>query len=108
MWCFDKKNLPLDYCTALQKFYKYTIDEYDPFPCFFTPESESEISFSPTHLDFAPRIAYVDENVAPESTPIYLGIWFLITILGGSVSYIILASFLRIFTDIEQVFGFKF
>ena len=32
---------------------KYTIGEYDRLLCFLAAESESEISFSPTRLDFA-------------------------------------------------------
>ena len=31
---------------------KYTIDKYDCFLCFLAAESESDIRFSPTGLDF--------------------------------------------------------
>ena len=50
------------YCdTALQKkiILKYTIDEYDHFLCLFAAESNSDIRFSPSRLDFA---AHEDTN----------------------------------------------
>ena len=42
----------LDY-TALQKKFKYTIDECDHFYVLLVTESESDISFAPSRLDFA-------------------------------------------------------
>ena len=40
--------------TALQKkFSKYTIDECDHFLCILAAESESDINFAPSRLDFA-------------------------------------------------------
>ena len=32
---------------------KYTIDEYDNFLCFWAAESDSDIRFPPSRLDFA-------------------------------------------------------
>ena len=34
-------------------FLKYTIDEYDHFLCFLAAESNSDIRFPPSRLDFA-------------------------------------------------------
>ena len=47
--------------------------------------------------------AYLDENVNPKMSPIYLGIWFATTFLGPGLGYIIGGSFLRQFTNVELV-----
>ncbi|XP_065648193.1 solute carrier organic anion transporter family member 4C1 isoform X3 [Hydra vulgaris] len=46
--------------------------------------------------------AYLDENVSPNKTPIYLGAWFAATTLGPGVGYIISSIFLRRYTNINQ------
>ena len=43
--------------TALQNFFflKYTIDKYDHLLCSLAAESDSDIRFPPSRLDFAAR-----------------------------------------------------
>ena len=47
--------------------------------------------------------AFLDENVSPRASPIYLGIWFASTMLGPGLGFVIGSSFLKIFTNIKQV-----
>ena len=47
--------------------------------------------------------AYMDENVNPKVSPIYLGIWFATTFLGPGLGYAVGGTFLRIFTDLKVV-----
>jgi len=46
---------------------------------------------------------YLDENVSPRATPIYLGIWFCCTMLGPPIGMIAGGMFLKIYTDIDAV-----
>ena len=47
--------------------------------------------------------AYLDENVSPKNSPIYIGIWYGMMILGPSVGFATASGFLQQFTDVEQV-----
>ena len=42
----------LQFCVT-EKYLKYKIDEYDHFLCFLAAESESDIRFASSRLDFA-------------------------------------------------------
>jgi len=52
--------------------------------------------------------AYLDENVSPKNSPIYIGIWFAMMIMGPSVGLATASGFLQEFTDVEQVSRFIF
>ena len=47
--------------------------------------------------------AYIDENVTPKASPIYLGTWYATTLLGPGVGFLIGGYCLTHFTDIELV-----
>ena len=47
--------------------------------------------------------AYMDENVNPKVSPIYLGIWFATTFLGPGMGFAVGGAFLRTFTDLKVV-----
>ena len=47
--------------------------------------------------------AYLDENVSPKSSPIYLGIWFAMSMFGPGLGFLVGSNFLRVYTDIKQV-----
>ena len=47
--------------------------------------------------------AYIDENVSPKASPIYLGVWFTTTMLGIGIGAIVGGSFLKYFTNIDMV-----
>ena len=47
--------------------------------------------------------AYLDENVSPESSPIYLGIWFAVSTFGPALGFLVGGNFLQVYTDIKQV-----
>ena len=53
-------------------------------------------------------VAYLDENVNPKQSPIYLGVWFASTFLGPGLGYVIGGLFLGQFTNIELVNIFSF
>ena len=47
--------------------------------------------------------AYLDENIAPKSFPLYLGIWSIIQFMGPGIGYIVGGKLLSIYVDIKQV-----
>lgn len=47
--------------------------------------------------------AYLDENVNPKSSPVYIGVWFATTFLGPGVGFALGGMFLRTFTDLQLV-----
>ena len=47
--------------------------------------------------------AYLDENVNPKVSPIYLGIWYATTFLGPGLGFAIGGTFLKKFTDLSLV-----
>jgi MFS family permease len=47
--------------------------------------------------------AYIDENVHPKASPIYLGVWFATTIMGPGLGFIVGGSILSIYVDINLV-----
>lgn len=49
---------------------------------------------------------YLDENVNPKVSPIYLGIWFATTFLGPGLGFAVGGTFLKTFTDLKLVSGF--
>ena len=46
---------------------------------------------------------YLDENVNPKMSPIYLGVWFVSVFLGRGMGYAIGGSFSRFFTNLALV-----
>eukprot|EP00794_Sanderia_malayensis_P000574 gene574-1233_t len=50
---------------------------------------------------------YLDENVNPKVSPIYLGFWFATTFLGPGLGYIVGGTFLNIFTNGKMPDGMK-
>lgn len=46
--------------------------------------------------------AYLDENVSPKNSPIYIGIWYCTLILGPSIGLGSAASFLKEYTNTGQ------
>lgn len=48
---------------------------------------------------------YLDENVSPRASPVYLGIWFASTMMGPGLGFVIGGSFLRTFTNIDEPEG---
>ena len=47
--------------------------------------------------------AYIDENVHPKSSPVYLAVFFSLTLLGPGLGFISGGSLLNIYIDITQV-----
>ena len=47
--------------------------------------------------------AYLDENVHPKSSPIYLAVFFACTLLGPGLGFISGGTLLNIYVDITQV-----
>ena len=45
--------------------------------------------------------AYLDENVSPKNSPIYIGIWYGMIILGPSVGFSAAAGFLNEYTNMD-------
>ena len=50
--------------------------------------------------------AYLDENVNPKVSPIYLGIWYSTTFLGPGLGFTLGGTFLKLFTDLKLVSKF--
>eukprot|EP00794_Sanderia_malayensis_P000568 gene568-1226_t len=50
---------------------------------------------------------YVDENVNPKVSPIYLGFWFATTFFGPGLGYIVGGTFLNVFTNGKMPDGMK-
>ena len=50
------------------------------------------------HLVF-PGVTYIDENVGPESSAFYLGVFYTMAIVGPALGYSIGGQFLNIHTD---------
>ena len=50
--------------------------------------------------------AYLDENVNPKMSPIYLGVWFVSMFLGRGLGYAVGGTFSRTFTNIALVSSF--
>lgn len=48
--------------------------------------------------------AYIDENVAPKSAPMYLGVWFVAVFFGPGIGYVAGGSLLNIWVDLIQVY----
>jgi len=47
--------------------------------------------------------AYIDENVHPKSSPVYLAVFFSLTLLGPGLGFIGGGSLLNIYIDITRV-----
>lgn len=47
--------------------------------------------------------AYLDENVSPKNSPLYIGIWYGMLILGPSVGFSTASGFLGQYTNIGEV-----
>jgi len=47
--------------------------------------------------------AYIDENVHPKSSPVYLAVFFSLTLLGPGLGFISGGSLLNIYIDVTQV-----
>ena len=47
--------------------------------------------------------AYIDENVHPKSSPIYLAVFFASSLLGPGLGFISGGSLLNIYVDVTQV-----
>lgn len=50
--------------------------------------------------------AYIDENVHPKSSPIYLAVFFASSLLGPGLGFISGGSLLKIYVDVTQVTRF--
>eukprot|EP00794_Sanderia_malayensis_P000569 gene569-1227_t len=50
---------------------------------------------------------YLDENVNPKVSPVYLGVWFATTFLGPGLGYIVGGTFLKMFTNGKMPDGMK-
>ena len=50
--------------------------------------------------------AYIDENVHPKSSPIYLAVVFASSLLGPGLGFISGGSLLKIYVDVTQVTRF--
>ena len=48
--------------------------------------------------------AYLDENVSPKNSPLYIGVWYGMLILGPSVGFSIASAFLGEYTNLGEVF----
>lgn len=48
--------------------------------------------------------AYIDENVHPKSSPVYLAVFFSLTLLGPGLGFISGGSLLNIYIDVTQVY----
>lgn len=46
---------------------------------------------------------YLDENVAPKKSPLYIGVWYATTLLGPSTGYFIAGNFLSQWVDVNEV-----
>lgn len=46
--------------------------------------------------------AYLDENVHPKSSPVYLAVFFSMTLLGPGLGFVLGGSLLNIYIDITQ------
>lgn len=47
--------------------------------------------------------AYIDENVNPKVSPIYLGIWYVCTSFGPGIGFVAGGSLLNVYVDLIQV-----
>ena len=47
--------------------------------------------------------AYIDENVHPKSSPIYIAVWFAATILGPGMGFLVGAPMLSVYVDLKLV-----
>ena len=47
--------------------------------------------------------AYLDENIDPKMSPLYVGFWFTSTFIGPGLGYIVGGAFLKLFTDLSLV-----
>ena len=47
--------------------------------------------------------AYLDENVSPKNSPLYIGVWYGMLILGPSVGFSTASGFLGQYTNIGEV-----
>lgn len=45
---------------------------------------------------------YLDENVSPKNSPLFIGVWYLMTILGPSVGLMSAGAFLQKFTNMDK------
>ena len=52
--------------------------------------------------------AYLDENVSPKNSPLYVGIWYGMLILGPSVGFSTASGFLGQYTNIGEVINVFF
>ena len=52
---------------------------------------------------FSLGAAYLDENVSPVNSPIYIGTWYLCTFLGPALGYFIAGKMLNSYTNIGIV-----
>ena len=48
--------------------------------------------------------AYLDENVSPKNSPLYIGVWYGMLILGPSIGLGTAAGFLKEYTNTEGVY----
>lgn len=46
--------------------------------------------------------AYIDENVSPETAPMYIGVWFIATFFGPGVGYVAGGTLMNIYVDLIQ------
>ena len=49
--------------------------------------------------------AYLDENVSPKNSPLYIGIWYGATVLGPSVGLASASGFLKQYTNMGEKVG---
>ena len=47
--------------------------------------------------------AYLDENVSPKNSPIYIGVWFMMTFLGPSLGFVLGGIVLNKYVDMGKV-----
>ena len=47
--------------------------------------------------------AYIDENVDPKSSPVYLGILFATSMIGPGIGFVAGGLFLSVYVDVNQV-----
>lgn len=83
---------------------EYCVSGYDaPWYILFTFIVAQLLMGGGTTPLYSLGAAYIDENVNPKWSPVYLGVWFGSTLLGPGVGYLVGGRFLQTFVDLKQV-----
>jgi len=98
----QSQKASIDICSSNKSIQQFKCTQDETFVYLFILFTAQLIMGAGTAPLYTLGPAFLDENVSPKSSPVYLGIWFASTMLGPGLGFLFAGQFLTVFTNIEK------